>query len=279
MRLLIYGLEEQPVAFNIILLRGLAREKGHWGDFPDRLGKIDKVDKVIGIDLPGNGDFYKITSPLSIGEMAEFVHSHSPWKELNNTIIISVSLGSMVATEILHRYESSYAMGFHMNTSFSGLSGPFYRLQPKALETFYNILRNNSSRNQEEAILNLVSNSLVIREKVLPQWTQLAHSRPTSLVNAFRQLVAAGRYRSPVEKPRVPLYLLASKKDRMVHCSCSESISEHWNLPLTFHPSAGHELALDDPDWVCEQVSHILSAPFEEGKNEASTKKAVKNPT
>lgn len=71
---------------------------------------------------------------------------------------------------------------------------------------------------------------------------------------AVRQLHAAVRYRiqSP---PRVPILLLASRHDRLVDVRCSHSIARAWRCDLHEHPSAGHDLPLDDPDWVVEHVA------------------------
>ena len=86
--------------FNLILLRGLAREQGHWGSFADLVPAIKGVAEVVSIDLPGNGEFYKLSSPATIGEMAEFVHSHNPFLASEKPIaLVAISLGGMVAME------------------------------------------------------------------------------------------------------------------------------------------------------------------------------------
>lgn len=250
------------MAFNVILLRGLSREKRHWGDFKNHLLERPDISQVIGIDLPGNGQFNCLKSPLSVGDMAEFVHSHNPWQSAKQgTVLVSVSLGSMVATEIVSRHPRFYALSFMINTSFSDLSHPLARLRPKALESFAKILRMNGADKREAEILRLVSNHKSDDKETLKKWIQWAKEKPTSNGNALRQLLAAARYRLPKEKPKVPLYLLASKADRMVHWHCSKKFSEHWDLPLALHGSAGHELALDDPQWVCSQIADILEGP------------------
>ncbi|MGZ5183361.1 MAG: alpha/beta fold hydrolase, partial [Ramlibacter sp.] len=74
--------------------------------------------------------------------------------------------------------------------------------------------------------------------------------------NALRQLWAAARYRAPDRPPAVPLLLLASAGDRLVHPSCSARLADRWEVPLRLHPWAGHDLPLDDPAWV---LDHVLS--------------------
>ena len=73
-------------------------------------------------------------------------------------------------------------------------------------------------------------------------------------VQCLRQLAAAARYAPPAKPPATPLLLLASAGDSLVSPHCSERLAEQWKLALRLHPNAGHDLPLDDPDWVVEQI-------------------------
>jgi predicted alpha/beta hydrolase family esterase len=84
--------------------------------------------------------------------------------------------------------------------------------------------------------------------------------RPIRKDNFFRQLIAAARYNLSEFKPRVPITVLSSKGDQMVHPSCSEALAEHWDLPIITHPSAGHDLGIDDPEWLVKTIGdHLIS--------------------
>mgnify|MGYP006213324299 FL=1 len=85
--------------------------------------------------------------------------------------------------------------------------------------------------------------------------------RPVSGRNALRQLLAAARYRAPATAPQPPLLLLASRHDQLVASRCSQALAAAWNLPLVMHPFAGHDLPLDDPAWVVEQVRQWATRP------------------
>ena len=54
-----------------LLLRGLTREAGHWGEFPRRLGERLPEARVVALDLPGNGRLFRQPSPLRVEAMAE----------------------------------------------------------------------------------------------------------------------------------------------------------------------------------------------------------------
>ena len=77
--------------------------------------------------------------------------------------------------------------------------------------------------------------------------------------NALRQLLAAARYRSPSERPATPLLLLGSTNDQLVNIACSRAIAECWSAPLVEHPTAGHDLPLDDASWVATQIRQWLN--------------------
>jgi pimeloyl-ACP methyl ester carboxylesterase len=90
---------------------------------------------------------------------------------------------------------------------------------------------------------------------VLSAWTQARQQRPVSAANALRQLLAAALYRVRKNPPGVPLLLLASEQDGLVDVRCSLAVAQRWGCPLRLHPWAGHDLPLDDPDWVIAQVA------------------------
>ena len=246
------------MAYDFLLLRGLSREQGHWANFPDKLLKVSGVNSVHFVDLPGNGKYHRLTSPLTIREMAEFVQAHDPIPEGHEKVVLALSMGAMVTIELLSQYDQEYQAAFLINTSIAGLSPVHKRIKPFALETFYKVLRAKNTREREEHVLSMVSNFPEKRAEVLEAWTQIAHSRPTSHFNSLRQLLAASRYRLPPVKPQTPIYCLTSKGDRMVDYHCTMALSQKWSLPMGVHKEAGHELHLDAGDWVVENLEAWL---------------------
>jgi predicted alpha/beta hydrolase family esterase len=76
--------------------------------------------------------------------------------------------------------------------------------------------------------------------------------------NTLRQLLAAARYRCD-DPPAVRTLLLASTRDALVDWRCSHAIAQAWDCPLREHPRAGHDLPLDDPGWVIDQVAEWMN--------------------
>jgi hypothetical protein len=54
-----------------LLLRGLLREQGHWGDFPSQLQQHLPDIKIITLDISGNGLKHLEKSPSSIAGMVD----------------------------------------------------------------------------------------------------------------------------------------------------------------------------------------------------------------
>ena len=56
-----------------ILLRGLTRETRHWGRLPDALREAIGGERLLLLDLPGNGEFAQARAPATVAEMVSFV--------------------------------------------------------------------------------------------------------------------------------------------------------------------------------------------------------------
>lgn len=242
----------QPADF--YLIRGLAREGAHWGEFSTSLQSLDCVKSLSCLDLLGAGKYHKLTSPMSIKENAEFLLSQISEKNETPKVIVSVSLGSMVAIEMAQLNQGLFSKIFVMNTSFFNLSPIYHRLQLNAWKRLFNILKAKDLLKREMEVLKMVSNKESQHKVVASKWVQIAKDRPMKLQNLVRQLVAAGTYRLAIDPPQTPLVVLRSMGDKMVHPSCSKKLADYWNLPLHTHESAGHDLCIDDPQWVLECI-------------------------
>jgi len=253
-------LENKNTPNPFVLLRGLTREQRHWGDFPQQLLQHFPNASVITPDLPGNGSACQERSPTSIAEMVEAVRaplhkrlSHGP------IVIIALSMGAMVTLEWMHRYPAEVSAAVLMSTSLKGIS-PFYRrLRPSSyLFLLKSLLFETSPRQRERTILKLNSNLRQGDALLLEEWCRYAQQYPVSRANAWRQLLAAARYRVPDAKPVEPVLLLAGMGDRLVNPQCSIDLARHWQLPVESHPEAGHDLPLDAGEWVCERIGGWL---------------------
>ena len=243
-----------------IFLRGLTREATHWGGFPEDFRKALPSEQVILLDLPGNGQLHLVRSPLSISAMVDFCRGELARREVKPPyFLLAMSLGAMVATEWCYQSPEDIAGCVLINTSFRSLS-PFYRrLRPMSYLPLLRLVFGSSAPAATElGILRLTSNEFIQREGVIAAWSQARRARPVKAVNALRQLLAALRYRTRTVPPATALLILCSEHDRLVNFECSMTIASRWQCSLALHPTAGHDIPLDDPDWVIERVQRWL---------------------
>lgn len=239
-----------------ILLRGLMRETRHWGDFPARLQAALPHDRVLAIDLPGNGTLHRETSPLQVAEMVQCCRRQLALQgQTGPYSLVALSLGGMVATAWAGSQPDEIRRAVLINTSMKPFS-PFYRrLRPQNYPSlFWHGLQASHARQFEQLLLRLTSSRA--DPAILPHWLAWRAQYPVSRSNALRQLLAAARFRAPRQRPDQPLLVLAGSADRLVDHRCSLALARSWQTALAVHPWAGHDLPLDDAGWVAEQIGN-----------------------
>ncbi len=233
-----------------ILLRGLTREAAHWGGFPAVFQRAMPTARIVTPDLPGNGQRHREASPATVAGMVAACRAELARQGIAPPVhLLAMSLGAMVATEWARVAPEELVGCVLINTSLRPFS-PFYqRLRPASyLQVLRCVAPWSSPLTIEQTVLRMTSNLAHARGAVVDDWV------------ALRQLVAAARYMAPVAAPLVPvsdsprILLLASQNDGLVSCQCSQTIARAWGVPLRMHPSAGHDLPLDDAQWVIGQV-------------------------
>lgn len=238
-----------------LLLRGLARESRYWGDFTEYLAKSFPGRPILTPDIPGNGPLWQQTSPLSIEAMTQSLRS-----QLTITgpmDIIGLSMGGMITLDWMIRFPEDIASGILINASASPLS-PFYqRLRWQTYPALFKPVRLDIKQ-REQLYLNLTSRHHQQDAELLKQWQAWQEEHPVSQVNTLRQLKAAASFRWT--QPTVqPVLIAASQTDQLVDFSCNTALASALHSDIIVHPTAGHDLPLDDPGWLCDQIKQWLT--------------------
>jgi pimeloyl-ACP methyl ester carboxylesterase len=140
-----------------------------------------------------------------------------------------------------------------INTSMRPFNPFWQRLRPAALLRLVALaLTAASNQRWEREILRLTTRHA--RQDVLQAWCEERMQRPVSGRNALRQLLAAARYRAQGQGPRMPTLVLAGEQDQLVSVQCSRVLARQWGADLQLHPTAGHDLTLDDGPWVAAEL-------------------------
>ena len=244
-----------------ILLRGLAREAGHWYEFPERFASRVAPATVHALDLPGAGTQRHNPGALSVPGIARqllprctaTVHDPS-----ESWAIVGTSLGAMVALQLAIEAPVAPVAVVAINPS-SQRSAPWARLRLRALVELLRIAT-QQGLTRERAIVRLTSQlPQQLQERYALRANSIATRRPMARGAALRQLVAASRFAPPAPSALpCPVLVLRSLQDRLVHPECAAQLAEWYGAKLCSHPWGGHDLPLDDPQWICDRVAEWL---------------------
>jgi alpha-beta hydrolase superfamily lysophospholipase len=249
---------------NLFLLRGLIRESEHWGDFLETLQAKAPHANLFTLDIPGCGIYNHKPSPPSIPKIVDHLRQdyqnilkNTDYKDLPNHIA-AISLGGMLTVEWVTKNPHDFKKAIVINSSLKGFSPLFKRMLPKNVPKLFDIASTKNIEEKEEKILRLVSNNKSTFDKTLALWIKIQKKKPVSTYNAARQIWAAISYDPPMSKPKTPILILNSAKDRLVDPDCSVAIADKWNLPIHTHPEAGHDLSGDAPEWLADEISKFI---------------------
>lgn len=245
-----------------ILLRGLMREQRHWGRFPGQLAAALPAADIVTPDLPGNGERHAARSATRVTQMVDCCRRELRARGVEPPYsLLALSLGGMAAVEWASRYPGEVQRCVLINTSMRPYSRFHQRLRWQNYPSIVRLMLGGGVERQERLILRLTSRAgdAAEREALLQRWLGYQREFPVTRANALRQLWSAARFRAPAARPAVPLLILASAGDQLVDHRCSLRLAQAWDAPLAVHPSAGHDLPLDDGPWVAAAIAKWLA--------------------
>ncbi|HVI02055.1 MAG TPA: alpha/beta fold hydrolase [Enhygromyxa sp.] len=243
-----------------VLIRGLAREAGHWHELDRLLLEQFGEATIERVDLPGNGARWRERSPLDIATMAADLRARVWASDRRPPVLIAISLGAMVCLEWLRRWPADPIVGLvAINTSAGKLSAPWERLRvPAWISTARSLLERDPVA-RELGILELTTSGHRGDRALAERHAAFHRERPIRRTNVVRQMIAAAGFRVDRRSSGAPVLLLNSAGDRMVDPRCSVKLARLLGAPLEVHPTAGHDLSLDDPRWCVERLHAWLS--------------------
>ena len=161
--------------------------------------------------------------------------------------IVAISMGGMIATEWARVYPQEIRDMHLINTSLANMSLPWERMDAIA---FFRLLSCLGQRQKLEKVIYRLTINREFTATEEKTWLAFAQQHPLSWRNIFVQLIAASRYKGPLQAPLDRISFYNSSHDRLVRPQCTERIASRWNKPLLTNEGAGHDLPVDDPDWL-----------------------------
>lgn len=251
---------------NWLLLRGLAREARHWGEFPSMIEDTFPGSKIHFLELPGVGtkvnnkvpnDISGYTNELRLEWLSLKENTEGPWG------IVAISMGGMIGMDWCSRFPHDMNALVLVNSSGGNLSPPHHRFSPYAMGTVLKLFFRENYEEREEAILKLTTCMLHPDKELIKKYASYSEDSPIKRKSFIMQMVAAGRFKVPAKIDQKML-ILAAKNDKLASYKCSLAIARHFNRPYTLHDSAGHDLPLDDPKWIIERMQEFVRDSFRE---------------
>jgi pimeloyl-ACP methyl ester carboxylesterase len=247
------SIDQRPV---LVFMRGLIRSRYHWAGFPDR---FKTQYNVIEVELPGNGYRFNETTPSDIPTMMHSIRHQVREQHSGPITVIAISMGGMIATEWARQFPEEISAMHLINTSLANMSLPWERMS--AVGFFRLLACAGSLLKLERTIYSLTMNRPYSLEEQ-NKWLSFAENHPLRWRNVFIQLLAASRYKGPVTAPIDSVFFYNATHDRLVRSGCTRRIAKRWNKPLLTHPTAGHDLPVDDPEWLEENIlTQLESSP------------------
>jgi len=238
-----------------VLFRGLGRQAAHWGTFAEDLGARFPQARMFTPDFPGTGTRFGETSPNSIEGLVNAVRSELAFDLVDRPLwLLGLSLGGMVALSWAQRFPGEVAGIALVSSSVGGISPAWKRLRPSALSTVARIAFDKQAEERERKTLMITSANSQRQSAVIARWAELAGQSPVSRANLRRQLWAAIKFRPHLETLHCPTLVVTGAKDNLVHPSCGQALACALEVPLTLNADAGHDVPLDQPEWLLQQL-------------------------
>lgn len=247
-----------PPPTDWLVLRGLAREQGHWGRFPDQLATALRA-RVHTIDLPGAGTERERPCPTTVRDMADDVRRR--WADGRTAGpaearwgLLGISLGGMLAMQWASDHPEDFVRVVLANTSSRDTSPPWQRMRPDALLRIARAVATRDPLRRETRVLEATTRLQADVGPTAASWAEIATARPMQRANVLRQLLAASRFTAPASLAP-PVLVLGGGADPLTHPRCPAALAHRFEAPLVVHPAAGHDLSLDVPEWVAATVA------------------------
>ncbi|MXR69928.1 alpha/beta fold hydrolase [Shewanella sp. JBTF-M18] len=239
-----------------VMLRGLMRDERHWQGFVERL--TDAGERVITVDLPGNGRLADEVSPKSIDGYCDSV-----WRQVlphinpfrgKSVVLIGLSMGGMTALALASRYPDRVRQVVLLNSSAANLS-PWYRrfrLLPllRAILGGVRLKLTQLGRGLslvEACVLQYTSLHHGDNLALIANWSRWRNERHTSLCNGVRQLIACARFQTP-PLSSIPVTLICAAEDNLADPRCSRALASFYHTEALVLPNCGHDISLDAPE-------------------------------
>lgn len=255
-------LAEKTLHEPLVLIRGLGRTSGFWLDFPDSLGR---AGDVFCIDLPGVGTNAEFRAQTSISGYAEVLVNALAQHNLLPCHLISISLGSMVALEMVNKLQQRNEFSAIRSLTLMATSARFTgerRLSRGALLSLARMMLSRQPTNLHIAPYLVAPETLQKKPTLPSQWDRIMREETVTTRGVLQQIWAAARFhgQNVAAAVRCPTLCLVSRADAMVSWRNTPRL---WELipeaEMRVFEELGHDLPTDDPNGVAQVICDFIA--------------------
>jgi alpha-beta hydrolase superfamily lysophospholipase len=242
----------------IFLILGIGREKRNWSHPAKVLQAAFPDYEVITLDNPGMGEYHKMAVPLSVEKNVDFLKTSFDKLKGEENYFIGWSLGGMIVSKWGQLYPKDMNGMVLITSSYGSLSMVWQRLRPLIIPPVLLAII-SKGRRRENGMFNTTCKNEQNRERLVNEWIEIDEESPVTVINIIRQLIAATLFFTKSFKKLHPTLILGAPNDQLVNNKCSKDIVKFLDAPYQEHPTAGHDVFNDYPEWVAEQVKAWLN--------------------
>jgi pimeloyl-ACP methyl ester carboxylesterase len=246
---------------SILLLRGLGRWSDHWLGFDQRLA--ERGYRVISVDNRGFGASSAAPLPRGsdIQDLTEDVAAIISKEAPQGAFVVGVSLGGMIALS-LAATRPQLVRGLMMINS-SVAASKLRRMSGRAIIAVLSALMGiKTGYSKIAAVLLGATAGDAKRQQLAQQWSDIDAKLKPDPWRILWQLKIARRFHGLYELMTVkcPVTVVRSSGDLFVDPANSDFIHRQIKgSSLLSHPTAGHELAFEDPDWLSSMIQNFAT--------------------
>lgn len=243
----------------IFLILGIAREPDNWRHPIKTLQEVLPDFEVIALDNPGMGIHHKIRTPRLINGNLNFLKQKFDTLKGDENYLLGWSMGGMIAAKWSQLYPDDIKGIILMSTSFGSLQMPWYRIRlsiiPKVGLAIF-----SRGKKRENLLFESICRNENNRQMLVEEWYKTQKEKPVKTINILRQLNACIYFLGINFKQNHPALIIGAVKDNLVNNKCSDKLAGFWkDAKYVVHPTAGHDVFNDDPQWVSNEIKVWLN--------------------
>jgi pimeloyl-ACP methyl ester carboxylesterase len=249
---------------NWLLIGPMARECGLWGEasghLVQHLRSVQPEANLYELDLPGTGQLHRERSPSAVLGLVEHLRTRVQEAGLQGPFgLIASSWAASIGTEWTRQYGEEVGALVLISPGMRPFTQVFravrWHLWPTVLAL---VLGRRSPLGRERRLWNTHTQLHRASGPQMQAWRTSRKRYPVRARNGLAHALAVWRYETSRRRPHRQVLLLAGKGDDWLDWRVSAAISRAWGAALRVHPEAGHDLLLDDPQWVARSLADWL---------------------